>query len=76
VTCSKDIFIQKHMKYGWVGSRYVCHAAEGRMGGFQKNFVNMMLGCTFRWSPLKKEGGEAENISNFEPFSECDVQNV
>ena len=22
--------------YAWEGSRYVCHAAEGRTGGFQK----------------------------------------
>ena len=28
----------------------------------------MKLGCTFRCCPLKKDGGEAENISNFDPF--------
>ena len=49
-------------------------AAREVSGKCYQNIANMKLECSFRCWPLEQEGGEAENISNFEHFSKYNVQ--
>ena len=48
-------------------------AAREVSGKCYQNIANMKLECSFRCCPLRQEGGEAENISNFEHFSKYNV---
>jgi len=54
-----------------------CRGPHGRfLENVTKNIANMKLECSFGCWSLEQEGGEAENISNFEHFYKYNVQHL